>query len=163
MPLRLVFIKVVFVGCTLTLVIPLLFAIFYGLYAVFYCLSGGKLKDLSRGLESTIGLLLQPVILERKAKKGFPRFNEITCKAPYKLYLGAQPDLYGGFHELFRNNDIRTVVSLNSDKERAGNCWARPPSENHYLKHNVVRGLAWHTISSILDGSICYPLITRIL
>jgi hypothetical protein len=125
-PLRLIFIKLTVVICALTVVIPLL-------YTLVYCLSGGKLKDIG----GSIGLLLQPWILDRKAKKGKPRFNEIACKAPFKLFLGAQPDLLGGFRELFGNNNIRTVVSLNSEKERAGNCWARPPSERHYLRHDV--------------------------
>lgn len=140
-PLRLIFIKTIVVGSILTLVIPLLFAIFYCLYAIFYCMLGGKLKDIKNRAEANIGLLFQPVILEKKAKKGTPRYNQIQCTAPFKLFLGAQPDLYGGFHDLFRSNDIRTVVSLNSDKERSGNCWARPPSDSHYLKHNVVRRL----------------------
>jgi protein-tyrosine phosphatase len=113
--LRFIYIIVVVVISSLTLVTPLL-----------YIMCGGN-----------IGLLLQPLILANKARKGKPRFNEITCKANYKLFLGAQPDLYGGFHPLFGKQNIRTVVSLNSEKERAGNLWMAPPAEKHYLRHGV--------------------------
>jgi protein-tyrosine phosphatase len=111
----------------LTVVFPLLYVIIY------LCTNKGKLK----GIVDSLGLLLQPIILARKAAMGKPRFNEMTCNSSHKLFLGAQPDKFGGFRPLFGAHNIRTVVSLNSEKERAGNLWMAPPTEKEYSEHGI--------------------------
>jgi hypothetical protein len=124
--LRLLVMMVVLVAWVLTLVLPIL----YVLYII--CSNSGI-----KGLTDHIGLQLQPLILAKKASKGTKRYNQIICSAPHNLFMGAQPDRFGGFRALFGRNNIRTVISLNSDKERAGNLWMSPPTETVYSKHSV--------------------------
>jgi hypothetical protein len=117
---------VIVIFAVVTVVVPLL-------YAVFYLLTHGSFK----GLADNLGLLLQPVIVANKSRNGNPRYNELAVSGPHKLFLGAQPDMYGGYRPLFARHKIRTVVSLNSDKERAGNIWMRPPTTKVYASHGV--------------------------
>jgi hypothetical protein len=125
--MRLVLLLVAAVICVSSVVVPVLYVI------VYLCANKGKLK----GLIDSVGLLLQPLILAAKAARGTPRFNQIACKAPHKLFLGAQPDKYGGFRSLFSAHNIRTVVSLNSKIERLGNLWMSPPTEQDYRANDV--------------------------
>jgi len=123
---RLLFIILVLILSVAT-VIP---ALFYILYNVIY------FKGL-KGAVDNLGLLLQPIILTKKVAKGNPRWNELGCKPAYRLFLGAQPDIYGGYRSLFSKNNIRTVVSLNTAKERRGNLWMRPMSRRDWMRHQV--------------------------
>ena len=123
---RVVLVYIILIFSVLTIIPPLV-------YVLYYMCSRGSLK----GLADQIGFHLQPVILLKKHNKGSPRYNEVACQGPGKLFLGAQPDCYGGFHGLFADNNVRTVVSLNSSKERAGNIWMRPPTDAEYSRHGV--------------------------
>ena len=125
--LRLAVVLVVVVVSALTLLIPLIYLV------VYLCKHRGKFT----GIKDSVGLLLQPLILAVKAARGQARFNRIKCQAPHKLLLGAQPDKLGGFRRLFGEYEIKTVVSLNSEEERAGNAWMSPPTESDYAAHGI--------------------------
>ena len=93
--LRLALMVVVLVACIVTVIIPVVYVLVYA------CCNRGL-----KGFVDNVGLLLQPIILARKAAKGKVRFNEMKCRAPNRLFMGAQPDRYGGFRVLFGSNNI---------------------------------------------------------
>merc|ERR1712070_181245 len=84
--IRVTLVSLAVIVCTLTIVIPLVYI------AVVIIQKGTK------ALKDRIGFDLQPLVLAMKAVVGKPRFSEINLYlAEHKLFLGAQPDIYGGF------------------------------------------------------------------